>query len=203
MTELRPIRVAYADPPYPGCARKYSKPGTSEFHPDAMRWDDPEEHVRLMHELERDFPDGWALSTHSGALRELLHRSPPRARSAPWCGPSTGNFKVFRVAYCHEVVIYSTPLVFRRDAPGRPRAIDWVVAGKGHNSDVESAFIGAKPARFCRWLFELLGLGAHPGDELVDLFPGSGAVTRAWDDYRAARVERAGVAQLALFEGRA
>jgi hypothetical protein len=31
---------------------------------------------------------------------------------------------------------------------------------------------------FCRWLFGLLG--AAPGDQLDDLFPGSGAVTRAW-----------------------
>jgi hypothetical protein len=37
---------------------------------------------------------------------------------------------------------------------------------------------GAKPAAVCRWIFGLLG--AEPGDTLDDLFPGSGAVTRAW-----------------------
>jgi hypothetical protein len=37
---------------------------------------------------------------------------------------------------------------------------------------------GAKPAAFCWWLFDLLG--ALPGDDLVDLFPGSGGVARAW-----------------------
>ena len=37
---------------------------------------------------------------------------------------------------------------------------------------------GAKPAAVCRWIFELLG--AAPGDTLDDLFPGSGAVGRAW-----------------------
>jgi DNA modification methylase len=41
--------------------------------------------------------------------------------------------------------------------------------------------IGAKPAAFCRWVFELLG--AAPGDVLEDLFPGSGAVGRAWQVY--------------------
>lgn len=41
--------------------------------------------------------------------------------------------------------------------------------------------IGAKPAAFCRWMFHLLG--AQPGDTLHDLFPGSGAVTRAWATY--------------------
>ena len=38
--------------------------------------------------------------------------------------------------------------------------------------------IGAKHAAVCRWIFTLLG--AAPGDTLDDLFPGSGAVSRAW-----------------------
>ena len=38
--------------------------------------------------------------------------------------------------------------------------------------------LGAKPAPVCRWIFALLG--ACPGDTLDDLFPGSGAVSRAW-----------------------
>lgn len=40
-------------------------------------------------------------------------------------------------------------------------------------------FVGAKPEGFCFWLFEFLGM--EPEDEFDDLFPGSGAVTRAWD----------------------
>ena len=38
--------------------------------------------------------------------------------------------------------------------------------------------IGAKPPAVCRWIFGLLGAG--PQDTLDDLFPGSGAVSRAW-----------------------
>jgi len=38
--------------------------------------------------------------------------------------------------------------------------------------------ISAKPAAVCRWIFDLLG--AAPEDRLDDLFPGSGAVGRAW-----------------------
>ena len=41
--------------------------------------------------------------------------------------------------------------------------------------------IGAKPAAVCRWIFTLLG--AASGDTLDDLFPGSGAVGRAWAAY--------------------
>ena len=40
---------------------------------------------------------------------------------------------------------------------------------------------GTKPAAFCRWVFTLLG--AAPADSLDDLFPGSGAVSRAWAAY--------------------
>jgi hypothetical protein len=40
---------------------------------------------------------------------------------------------------------------------------------------------GTKPAAVCAWIFGLLG--AAPGDSLDDLFPGSGAVTRAWAAY--------------------
>ncbi|MEN8672566.1 hypothetical protein, partial [Nocardioides sp.] len=43
--------------------------------------------------------------------------------------------------------------------------------------------IGAKPAVFCRWVFDLLG--ATPVDEFEDVFPGSGGVQRAWDTFTA------------------
>jgi hypothetical protein len=38
-----------------------------------------------------------------------------------------------------------------------------------------------KPAAFAEWIFRLLG--AVPGDTFADLFPGSGAITRAWHLY--------------------
>jgi len=43
---------------------------------------------------------------------------------------------------------------------------------------------GTKPAAFCRWVFTLLGAAA--ADTLDDLFPGSGAVSRAWAAYTGA-----------------
>lgn len=36
---------------------------------------------------------------------------------------------------------------------------------------------GAKPARVCDWILDLLGV--RVGDEVVDLFPGTGAMGRA------------------------
>lgn len=39
---------------------------------------------------------------------------------------------------------------------------------------------GRKPIAFCAWLFDLLGM--LPGDTLIDRFPGSGIVGRAWQE---------------------
>ena len=50
---------------------------------------------------------------------------------------------------------------------------------------LKRGFVGAKPERFCYWLFEGMNLG--PEDEFHDLFPGSGAVSRAWDKWVGSR----------------
>jgi hypothetical protein len=41
---------------------------------------------------------------------------------------------------------------------------------------------GAKPEALCHWAFEVVG--ARPEDMLDDLFPGTGAVTRAWRSWQ-------------------
>lgn len=37
---------------------------------------------------------------------------------------------------------------------------------------LQKGLVGAKPARVCRWILDLLNF--EPGDELIDLFPGTG-----------------------------
>ena len=61
------------------------------------------------------------------------------------------------------------------------RRADSLVCGVGPLDTLPGRVIGAKPAAVCRWIFTLLG--AAPGDRLDDLFPGSGAVGRAWAAY--------------------
>src|SRR5262245_15281863 len=51
----RPLRFAYADPPYPKLARKYYRD-----HPD---YGGEVDHHALINRLVEEFPDGWALST--------------------------------------------------------------------------------------------------------------------------------------------
>jgi hypothetical protein len=61
---------------------------------------------------------------------------------------------------------------------GRP---DSLVHGISAMTTLPGRVTGTKPAAVCAWIFGLLG--AAPGDTLDDLFPGSGAVGRAWAAY--------------------
>ncbi|TDL43854.1 hypothetical protein [Microbacterium oleivorans] len=68
------LRLAYADPPYPGLSRRYYG-----GHPDFAGEVD---HKRLIEQLNGY--DGWALSTSSRALQEVLALCPPGSRVAVW-----------------------------------------------------------------------------------------------------------------------
>jgi len=68
-----PLRLAYADPPYPGKAWLYRD------HPDYAGEVD---HAALIERLAGY--DGWALSTSPGALPAVLALCPPEVRVAAW-----------------------------------------------------------------------------------------------------------------------
>ena len=76
------IRFTYADPPYLGCGSLYA-----QHHPDALVWDDPEQHRLLIKQLETDSPDGWALSMSVPSMRVILPMLPERARILAWVKP--------------------------------------------------------------------------------------------------------------------
>lgn len=159
----QPLRLAYADPPYIGKSWRYD-------HPDAARWDDPVEHVALMADLDASF-DGWALSCLSGSLRLLLPAAPERARVAAWVKPWCAFKRNVRIAYSWEPVIF---------APGRDRSTEGAPVGRDHLSApmmMRAGLVGAKPPSFCRWVADLLGYAE--GDELVDIFPGTGIMDRS------------------------
>ncbi|MGH3235383.1 MAG: hypothetical protein ACRDOU_30215 [Streptosporangiaceae bacterium] len=161
----RPLRLAYADPPYPGNARLYRD------HPD---YGGEVDHVGLLERLAAY--DGWALSTSAGALPAVLALCPPGARVAAWNRgerPTRSGWPL----HAWEPVIYHGGRQLARDA-GAARRADSIVCGVAAVTTLPGRVTGAKPAAVCRWIFDLLG--AMPGDSLDDLFPGSGAVTRAW-----------------------
>ena len=64
-----PLRLAYADPPYPGRSHKYYG-----GHPDYAGEVD---HAELIASLSAEY-DGWALSTSADALREVWGALPAR-----------------------------------------------------------------------------------------------------------------------------
>jgi hypothetical protein len=164
----RARRLAYADPPYPGNAHLYRD------HPDYRGEVD---HTALIHRLSTY--DGWALSTSATALPTVLALCPPGVRVAAWHRGERPT-RSFAPLSAWEPVIYhgARPV----DPPrGFPRRVDSLVHGVAPMTTLPGRVIGTKPAAFCRWLFQLLG--ALPGDSLDDLFPGSGAVTRAWTTF--------------------
>ena len=90
-------------------------------------------------------------------------------------------FAVFKrnvpVAYAWEPVLVQAcrkPIVSGRVRPLR----DWYSAP----AELVPGFAGAKPEAVCKWLFEVMG--CEPDDNLEDLYPGTGAVGRAWDSWR-------------------
>jgi hypothetical protein len=162
------VRVAYADPPYPGCASLYRD------HPD---YDGEVDHDELIARL--DTFDGWLLHTSSVALRDVLPLCPPDVRVMAWVKPFAAFKRNVSVAYAWEPVIVkpcrkpvvSDAMVFR----------DWIA----EPITLQRGLTGAKPAAVCRWGFEVLGMTSD--DELIDLYPGTGAVTAAWRRWQGER----------------
>lgn len=152
------MSIAYADPPYIGCADKY---------PEKQEVD----HKALIEHLWHDF-DCWVLSCSSPSLREILPLCPKTARIAAWVKPFASFKPNVNPAYAWEPVIFD-------GARWRPREVptvrDWVSA----NITLQKGVAGAKPPAFCFWLFDLVG--ADPTDAFYDLFPGTGVVTEMWE----------------------
>jgi hypothetical protein len=162
-----PIRVAYADPPYPGLAHRYYKD-----HPDYAGEVD---HAALFTRLAADFPDGWALSTSAKVLRSVLALSPAGTMVAAWVRGER-PVRSLRPLSAWEPVLYCGGRSMLLE-PNERRTDTLVHFSRPRLGDPQRV-IGQKPAAFAGWLFRLLGL--RPGDELVDLFPGSGGIARAW-----------------------
>ncbi len=178
------MRFAYADPPYLGLAEKFY----GHLHPAAADYDRPETHQRLIDRLCDEFADGWAMSLHSPALRTILPMCPPAARVMPWVKPFASFKPDVGVAYAWEPVIV---MGGRRRTREQQTVRDWCAV----NITLRKGFTGAKPAAFVHWLLDVLN--AEPGDELHDLFPGSGAVSRVFAEWLEART---GNCQAPLFE---
>lgn len=172
------MKFAYADPPYPGCAHLY------KAHPDFAGEVD---HRELVARLRGEF-DGWVLHTHVAG-----HRMMEREKILPddgfrvcqWFKPFAAFKRNVPVAYVHEPVLIAAvrkPVVSKRLTLRDVIVCEEEESGVVEGITMKRGLTGAKPEKVCWWVFELAGLTLE--DELVDLFPGTGAVTRAWESWR-------------------
>jgi hypothetical protein len=158
------LRLAYADPPYPGKAGLY---------PEGEEVD----HRALVDRLVAEFPNGWALSTSASALQAVLALCPADVRVCSWHRQIRRTRSRRPLSAWEPLIVYGG-----RELPTNvtQTATD-ALAYAGRYRTFPGAMTGMKPPQFAVWMFAQLG--ALPGDELVDLFPGSGAVSRAWERY--------------------
>jgi len=170
------LRFAYADPPYLGCCDLYD-----HHHGDDGRcWDDPETHRLLIERLIDEYPDGWALSLSSPSLATILPMCPAEARVAAWVKTFCAFKRGVRPAYAWEPVIFvggRNPSRGHKHAPppkgGKQNTPKDFLAAP---ITLKKGLTGAKPEAFCEWVLDLLNF--QPGDELVDLYPGTGIMGR-------------------------
>lgn len=169
----RPLRLAFADPPYPGKAMRYYG-----SHPDFAGEVD---HAELLSRLATY--DGWALATSSDAVAAIAARCVAQdlgIRIAVWIRHRPPH-PTARIVTAWEALVY---VPARRVVAGDGRRLRDVLTdapGARPRPTWPTAVIGMKPPAYLEWLFALLG--AMPGDHLDDLYPGSGIVARAWRDY--------------------
>jgi hypothetical protein len=167
------MKITVADPPYPGQAAKHyaHDPRCAEV-----------DHLELVQRLEVESPDGWALCTSSVALAHVLaccegaglRQAKADYRIGAWVKPFASFKPGVNPGYCWEPVIFRGGRKLGRD-------VDTVRDFVAESITLRKGLAGAKPERFCWWLFDFLGM--RPGDELIDLYPGTGAVARAWGTY--------------------
>lgn len=179
------MKFAYADPPYLGCCALYD-----HYHGEdgTACWDRLGTHAALIERLRSDFSDGWALSASAPSLRVLLPLCPPEVRVGVWCKTFGAFKKGVRPAYMWEPVIFCggrnpnaghphppPPLGGQQTTPKdffehhEPSAILSPIT-------LRKGLTGAKPEAVCRWILDLLNV--QFGDEIVDLFPGTGIMGR-------------------------
>lgn len=199
---LIPQRFAYADPPYPGKSKRYYGD-----HPDFAGEVDHEALIRRLSTYDgwalstsaSALQDVLALCPR-GARVAAWHRGerpnhhdvivnawePVIYFGARPVVPSSSDASKAAAA-THDVSSApgardaSVEIAGERDmsrGSGATRRVDSIVLGVTARTTDPARVVGAKPAGFARWVFDLLGI--RPGDEFDDIFPGSGAVARAW-----------------------
>jgi hypothetical protein len=123
--------------------------------------------------------DGWALSTRTATLSRVLALCPDDVRVAVWQVPDTPHPGIRgRWWWSWEPVIVHPARLTMVDLGPVVRdvlSLSWQ-AEAGALTGTRPRLTGQKPPGFCRWVLDLLGY--RDGDQLDDLYPGSGVMSR-------------------------
>lgn len=65
----------------------------------------------------------------------------------------------------------------RKRTRQQPTVRDWLA----ESIALKKGLCGAKPKEFCYWLFDVLNV--EKGDTLMDIFPGTGIVSRCFEEF--------------------
>jgi len=168
------MKLGYGDPPYIGQASRHYKNDPSGIKAEEV------DHVALVNHLLDDF-DGFALSCSSPTIwqigrmfhgDDIFYTLNPDVRLAVWVKPHCSWKPWYRVPYTWEGVFFKTVRTVGQRVPQSPR--DHHVAASTRTRGTH----GAKPDSFCDWILDLVGYDPTR-DTIEDLYPGSGAFTRA------------------------
>ena len=169
------MKFAYADPPY----FKRGKADYGHLHPEAHIWDEKENQRNLIKILKQDFPDGWAMSCNPADLSWLLTDNDD-VRVAAWV-KTFHQIRPTSVQYSWEPVLFMGGRVIKGRNPLVRDHLSCAVAMK-------KGLKGAKPDKFNDWILDILGF--LPGDDLIDLFPGTNSMSLAVERRIASSIER-------------
>ena len=183
------MKLAIADPPYLGRAVRYYGEGgcgdgygvnQADNHPEAYKWDKPEAHIQLARKLLNEY-DGFAIALTVHSLSTYLSVIETDSRNGirigAWIKPQSvpsGS----RIKTSWEPVIFKIPTERKGYAIGK-KSTDYLIA-----NPPRLGFYGAKPTEWTHWVLDVLGY--QMGDQIDDLFNGSGAVKEAISTYKGA-----------------
>ena len=161
------MNFVYADPPYYGQGAKlYGYP----------EWDGVDAHKDLVAYLCDFHGDGWAMSVSSPSLSTILPLCPAGVRVCAWVKTFCAFKPNVGFAYAWEPVVVFGGRKIKRS---QPTVRDWLA----EPITLKKGLTGAKPPRFCRWIFSMLNANSIE-DTLFDLFPGTGIVGTEWTSWR-------------------
>ena len=162
------MKLVYADPPYYGNGKRLY----GEIHSDAELWDDKDQHIYLLKNLDANY-DGWALSCNPKDLKWLLPETPEDSRVAVWVKPFANWRPNYRVQYTWEPVIFKPARPNKGYRKGTESVRDHLVC----NIALKKGLSGSKPEVFNDWILKLLNYELE--DEFDDLFPGTNGMAEA------------------------